>query len=180
MSGKRYGMVVDTRRCVGCNACVIACKTENDLPEEVYRDWIVMETRGVFPDLTQEIRSERCMHCTDAPCVNACPTGASHVEDGGIVMVTTDKCTGCKACIAACPYEARSVHPSGYVDKCTFCLHRVTRGEQPACAATCPTKALTFGDLNDPDSEAAQLLRSRAHKVLKPELGTKPNVFYLT
>ena len=180
MSTKRYGMVVDTKRCVGCNACVIACKTENEVPEEVFRDWIVVETRGVFPDLSQEIRSERCMHCTDAPCVSACPTGASHFEDGGIVMVSREKCTGCKACIASCPYEARSVHPEGFVDKCTFCLHRVTKGEQPACAATCPTKALTFGDLNDPDSEAARLLRSRKHKVLKPELGTNPNVFFLS
>lgn len=175
----RYGMTVDTRRCVGCNACVIACKTENKLPEQVYRDWIVVETRGVFPHLSQEIRSERCMHCTDAPCVSACPTGASHIEDGGIVMVSQEKCTGCKACIAACPYEARSIHPDGFADKCTFCLHRVQRGQLPACVETCPTKALTFGDLDDPDSDVAKVLHERRSKVLRPELGTNPNVHFL-
>lgn len=175
----RYGMTVDTRRCVGCNACVIACKTENKLPEQVYRDWIVVETRGVFPHLSQEIRSERCMHCTDAPCVSACPTGASHIEDGGIVMVSQEKCTGCKACIAACPYEARSIHPDGFADKCTFCLHRVQRGQLPACVETCPTKALTFGDLDDPDSDVAKVLHERRSKVLKSELGTNPNVHFL-
>lgn len=176
---KRYGMVVDTRRCVGCNACVIACKTENNLPEEVFRDWIVVETRGAFPNLSQEIRSERCMHCSDAPCVTACPTGASHYEDGGIVMVSVEKCTGCKACIAACPYDARSINPEGFADKCTFCLHRVAKGELPACVGVCPTKSLVFGDLNDPESEAAKLIESRKHKVLKPELGTNPNVIFL-
>jgi Fe-S-cluster-containing dehydrogenase component len=112
--------------------------------------------------------------------VTACPTGASHVSDGGTVLVDPDKCTGCKACIAACPYGARYVHPSaGHVDKCTFCLHRVRRGEQPACAEICPTSALVFGDLADPQSAVAERLRSREHKVLKPEAGLEPNVFFL-
>ena len=177
---KRFAMVIDTRRCVGCNACVIACKTENGLPEGNYRNWVTVETRGVFPDLSQEIRSERCMHCSDAPCVEACPTGASHYADGGAVLVTEEKCTGCKACIAACPFEARSIRPEGYADKCTFCLHRVAKGKLPACVETCPTRALTFGDLLDPDSEVSRLLRTRKYKVLEPEMGTEPNLYYLT
>jgi len=172
-------MTVDTRRCVGCNACVLGCKAENALPEDGFRDWITTETRGTFPDLSMEIRSERCNHCSDPPCVSACPTGASHISEGGTVLVDPHKCTGCKACIAACPYNARYVHSDGYVDKCTFCLHRVERGEQPACVSNCPTKALTFGDLNDPDSEVAQLRRSRSHKTLQPELGLEPNVYFL-
>lgn len=176
---KRYAMTVDTRRCVGCNSCVIACKQENRVAQGATRDWIVTETKGVFPTLFQEIRSERCNHCSKAPCVSACPTGASHTSDGGIVLVNHDKCTGCKACIGACPYEARYVHPDGYVDKCTFCIHRVKKGLLPACVTTCPTRALRFGDLSDPESEVSQLLRSRKFKVLKPETGAKPNLYFL-
>jgi tetrathionate reductase subunit B len=180
MTRKRYAMAVDTRRCVGCNACVISCKTENALPHGGFRDWIVQEVSGKFPDLAMEIRSERCNHCGDPSCVDACPTGASHVAEGGVVAVATDKCTGCKACIAACPYGARYVHPEGHVDKCTFCLHRVTKGGKPACVETCPTRSLTFGDLADPSSAVAQLVERRRHKVLKPEQGNEPHVFFLS
>jgi Fe-S-cluster-containing dehydrogenase component len=175
----RLAMAVDTRRCVGCNACVIACKTENALPEGCFRDWIAEEVSGTFPDLTMQIRSERCNHCEVAPCVSACPTGASHVGDGGAILVTAGKCTGCKACIASCPYGARSLHPAGHVDKCTFCLHRVLAGKQPACTEICPTRALTFGDLHDPASPVARLLARRRHLVLQPGAGTSPHVFYL-
>lgn len=176
---KRYAMTVDTRRCVGCNACVLSCKAENDLPEDGYRDWIVTETRGRFPELTQQIRSERCNHCEHPPCVDACPTGASHVHDGGTVLVDAGKCTGCKACIAACPYGARYVHTDGHVDKCTFCLHRVWRGEQPACVEVCPTSALAFGDAADSRSEVARKRAERPGKVLKEEAGLEPQVFFL-
>jgi Fe-S-cluster-containing dehydrogenase component len=175
----RYVMTVDTRRCVGCNACVIACKEENRLPPGAFRDWITTETRGVFPHLAQEIRSERCNHCSDAPCVRVCPTGASHVGPGGTVQVSPAKCTGCSACIASCPYDARFINAQGTADKCTFCLHRVKRGLMPACAAACPSRALTFGDVDDPTSDVARLLRERRHKVNKPEAGTHPNVYFL-
>jgi len=176
---KRYAMTVDMRRCVGCAACVLACKTENDVPEGYARDWIVHTIRGRFPDLTQEIRSERCMHCANPPCVSACPTGSSFIAEGGVVLVDPRRCTGCKACVASCPYDARYVHPEGHVDKCTFCVHRVRRGEDPACVTVCPTRALTFGDRYDPESEVATQLRARRWKVLHPEAGTEPNVFFL-
>jgi Fe-S-cluster-containing dehydrogenase component len=172
-------MTVDTKRCVGCNACVLACKAENALPEDGFRDWITTETRGEFPTLHQEIRSERCNHCERPPCVSACPTGASHVNKGGTVLVTHAKCTGCKACIAACPYDARYIHPAGYADKCTFCLHRIDRGRLPACVELCPTKALVFGDLNDAGSPVRQLLRSRPAKTLQTERGLSPHVYFL-
>lgn len=179
-NGKRFAMVVDTRRCVGCSACVLACKAENEVPDGYARDWIVTELRGTFPNLQSEIRSERCMHCEEPPCVDVCPTGASHVAEGGVVLVHHEMCTGCKACIGACPYDARYVHPEGFVDKCTFCYHRTADGGQdPACVAVCPTRALTFGDLNDPDSEVSGLLRTRGYHVLHPEAGTEPNVFFL-
>lgn len=175
----RYAMVIDTKRCVGCADCVVACKTENNVPEGYCRDWIVQDIQGAFPDVQMEIRSERCNHCENAPCVRCCPTGASHIEEGGIVLVEHDKCTGCKACIAACPYGARYVHPDGYVDKCTFCVHRLREGLLPACVEVCPTKAMHFGDLDDPKSEVSKLLKSRRHHSLIPEAGTKPKIFYL-
>jgi len=177
----RFGMVIDTRKCVGCMDCVAACKTENNVPEGYNRDWIAEETRGEFPTVHLEIRSERCNHCANPPCVHCCPTGASHVhERGGVVLVTHAECIGCKACLAACPYDARFIHPDGYADKCTFCIHRVEKGLDPACVSVCPTHCMHFGDLDDPLSEVSRLLRSREHHTLLPEAGTKPRIYFLT
>ncbi len=176
----RYGMVIDTRRCVGCMDCVVACKTENQVPEGFNRDWVTAETTGRYPSPHLDIRSERCNHCDRPPCVGCCPTGASHVElPGHVVLVTPEKCIGCKACLASCPYDARFVHPDGYADKCTFCLHRVKEGLDPACVSVCPTRCMTFGDLDDPDSEASRLLASRRHYALKPSAATQPRIHYL-
>lgn len=176
----RYGMVIDTTKCVGCQDCVIACETENNVPEGYCRDWITTEAKGKFPTVQLEMRTERCNHCTDAPCVSCCPTGASHYHDvGGIVLVTHNECIGCKACIASCPYDARYVHPEGYIDKCTFCIHRVEKGQDPACVSVCPTHCMYFGDLEDLNSEVSKLLKSRKYHSLIPEAGTKPNIFYL-
>lgn len=177
---RRWAMAVDTRKCVGCQTCVLSCKAENGVPAEGFRCWISTETRGTYPNLAMTIWSQRCMHCADAPCVSACPTGASHYGAGRTVQVDRDLCTGCKACIASCPYDARYVHPDGFADKCTFCIHRVEKGLQPACATQCPTKAIHFGDAGDPDSDLSKLLRERRATVLRPEAGTEPNVYFLT
>jgi len=177
----RYAMVIDTKLCIGCADCVVACKTENEVPEGYCRDWITEATSGTFPDLSLEYRSERCNHCESPPCVYACPTGASFQDhDSNVTLVDPDLCTGCKSCIAACPYDARFVMPEGYVSKCTFCIHRVREGLDPACVSACPTHCMHFGDLNDPQSEVSRLLRTRNHKVIAPEAGTEPNVYYLT
>ena len=177
----RFGMVIDTLKCVGCMDCVVACKTENNVPEGYNRDWIVQAVQGEFPNLKMEIRSERCNHCDNPPCVTSCPTGASHVHEfGKVVLVTKEECIGCKACIASCPYDARFIHPDGYADKCTFCIHRVEKGLDPACVAVCPTRAMSFGDLDDPNSTVNKLLASRTHHTLLPEAGTQPRIFYLT
>ena len=177
----RFGMVIDTVRCVGCMDCVVACKTENQVPEGFNRDWIAYDVTGTFPTLHMEIRSERCNHCDNPPCVSCCPTGASHVHAvGAVVLVDADKCIGCKGCVASCPYGARFIHPDGYADKCTFCIHRVEQGLQPACVAVCPTRCMHFGDLDDPNSDVSTLLASRNHHVLMPDAGTKPRIYYLT
>lgn len=180
MSKERFAIAVDTRRCVGCNACVLSCKAENGVALGDFRCWIATETRGTYPDLTMEIRAERCNQCANAPCVTNCPTGASYIGRGGIVLVDKALCTGCKACMASCPYDARFIHAGGYADKCTFCLHRVSNGAAPACVLTCPTKARTFGDLDDRRSELARTVAARNGQPDKPEAGTRPKVFYLS
>jgi len=176
----RYGMAIDTRKCVGCMDCVVACKTENQVPAGEARDWIAYETAGAFPTLRMEIRSERCNHCDRPPCVACCPTGASHVaQPGHVVLVTPGACIGCKACLASCPYDARFVHPDGYADKCTFCLHRVNGGLEPACVSVCPSRCFTFGDLDDPNSAISRTLASRRGHTLLPAAGTGPRIVYL-
>ena len=175
----RYVMTIDQKLCVTCNACVIACKTENEVPEGKARCWTAQVRAGKFPNLSLETRSERCNHCVNAPCVTACPTRASHHAEGGIVLVDKDKCVGCKVCILACPYEVRYSHPAGHVEKCTFCAHRAWEGKTTACAEVCPTGAITFGDLEDRQSKVSRLLRERKFKVLKPHEETKPTVFFL-
>lgn len=175
----RYAMAIDTRLCVGCMNCVVACKTENEVPHGFDRDWITETVLGAFPAPRLEIRSERCNHCEAPPCVSCCPTGASHQREDGIVMVAKTKCIGCKACIAACPYDSRFVHPDGYVSKCTYCNHLVEQGLDPACVSSCPTRCMHFGDLDDPATRISELLRTRSHHSLLPETGCRPRGFYL-
>ncbi len=175
----RYAMAIDTRKCVGCSDCVVACQTENDVPNGFCRDWVKEVVDGTYPNVSIELRSERCNHCANSPCVRCCPTGASHFEEGGIVLVEHNKCIGCGACIESCPYEARYSHPDGYVDKCTFCIHRVRQGNDPACVSVCPTRCMYFGDLEDPNSKLVNVLKNRKFKSLAPEAGTQPQIFYL-
>jgi len=175
----RYAMAIDTLKCVGCSDCVVACQTENDVPIGFCRDWVVEVTDGTYPSLTLENRSERCNHCANAPCVRCCPTGASHITEEGVVLVTHSKCIGCAACITSCPYDARYIHPDGYVDKCTFCYHRLKDGLLPACVSVCPTKCMYFGDVENPESSISQVLKNRKWKQLIPEAGTEPKLYFL-
>ncbi len=177
---KRFGMAVDTVRCVGCSACAVSCKTENGVPLGYTRRWVSKVTTGRFPDLLQRVWSDSCKHCDRPPCVSCCPTGASHVDERtGTTQVYKERCTGCKACIASCPYEARYVLPAGYIDKCTLCVHRLEAGEATACEAVCPTSAILVGDLGDPESGLSRALRQRHSTVQKPEAGTAPRFFLL-
>jgi Fe-S-cluster-containing dehydrogenase component len=178
----RFGMVIDTRRCVGCMDCVVACQTENGVPLGQRRDWVVTEERGAFPKVAIEIRSERCNMCDNPPCVPVCPTGASHVSEfGKLVLVTERDCIKCNLCVGACPYGARFMNrDTGFADKCTFCVHRLKAGLEPACVSVCPTHAMHFGDLDDPNGKLQQLLAVNKHRVLQPEKNTRPRIHYLT
>lgn len=175
----RYGMAIEINKCVGCADCVVACQTENNVPIGYSRDWIMEKVEGHYPDLNLHFESQRCNHCIDTPCVRTCPTGASFVLDGGIVRVTAVECIGCGACIESCPYDARFFHPDGYVDKCTFCEHRVKEGLNPACVSVCPTECMHFGDIDNPASAISKLIAARDDFTILPEAGTAPQVFYL-
>lgn len=176
----RYAMAIDLKRCIGCQACVVACKAENEVPAGHYRLRMRETVVGEFPTLQGEFRLEQCFHCENAPCVQVCPTGATFQTEDGLVLVDSSKCTGCKACVTACPYNMRYVHPNGYVDKCTFCNHRLEQGQMPACVETCPTGARVFGDL-DEAGNPVQTAIDTAEKadVFRPETGAGPKLFYL-
>ena len=213
-----WGMVIDTRRCVGCEACVIACKIENRTPPGVYYTIVTKEPLPGARNDRPVFMTKPCFHCDEPPCLPVCPVNATYKRDtDGIVVVDYDRCIGCRYCIAACPYSARyydfgddyvlsplagetvspeykqyrprvpGSSPVGNVRKCTFCLHLQDEqgeydrdeGRWPACAKTCPGHAIIFGDLDDPESEVATILRERNAVRLKEDLGTEPSVFYL-
>jgi len=177
---KNFGMIIDTRVCVGCSACVYACKAENGIPEGYCRDWVVQETNGEFPALTMENRSERCQHCDNAPCVTYCPTGASHYDENGTVQINRSICTGCKACMAACPYDARYVHPDGFIDKCSLCKHRIEKGLKTACVSICPTESLHLVDFDNMTTEDKAMLRGKDVYRQKEHAGTEPRLYWIS
>lgn len=177
---KRYGLAIDARKCIDCEACVVACRAENGVPLAHSRNWINEERRGAWPKLLAAFEPEQCHHCTDPACVRVCPTGASRQRPDGIVVVDQADCVGCRYCIVACPYDARFFREDrGVVEKCDLCAHRVDRGEIPACVETCPSKARIFGDFNDPSGKIHETLAKRNYRVKKPEAGTGPQIFYL-
>ncbi len=239
-------MVIDLQKCVGCGACAIACKTENNTQDRKNGqsfNWadFIHEESGKFPKMEHTTRPVLCNHCSDALCVEACPVDpkAMFKTKDGITMHNDERCIGCRACQEECPYSKETVeigewgvisfnefdedthafyrdssetikactasgsefskrtralpphrtkysHPdyddvrrAGVVEKCIFCDHRVNKGELPYCVVSCPAGARTFGDIGNPRSEVSKLLKKHKATVLKPEAGTKPNVYYI-
>ncbi|MFH7319335.1 4Fe-4S dicluster domain-containing protein [Desulfurivibrio sp. D14AmB] len=244
----QYAMVIDLQKCTGCGACALACKTGNNTASYnngQTHNWADYqpEVKGTFPNTKYTMRPVLCNHCTNAPCVDACPVTpkAMFKTPEGITMHNDERCIGCRLCQQACPYsqmevpansEAYSVisynkagspyqpifadkselvpgittsgaelaakvgsvpphrtaysHPDyqdvrrgGITEKCIFCEHRVKKGQPPNCVEACPSQARAFGDISDPSSEVARLIKKYKPSVLKPEAGTKPNVFYI-
>jgi molybdopterin-containing oxidoreductase family iron-sulfur binding subunit len=196
-------MVIDLRRCIGCNACTIACKQQKGTPPGIFYSHVNIYETGVYPQARLAALPVLCNHCADPACANVCPVGATQKQANGIVTVDPNKCIGCRYCQAACPYDVRQFVPSntkgyfpdkgltayekvmypqhqtGTVEKCDFCQDRVAQGLFPACVLTCPAKARFFGDLDDPNSEVSKLIVANNAQPLKAEAGTQPNVYYI-
>jgi molybdopterin-containing oxidoreductase family iron-sulfur binding subunit len=218
-------MVIDLDKCTACQACVIACKAENNIPfsspDEAGKNrvisWmtILPMTEGEYPDIRVRYVPRPCMHCDRPPCVKVCPVGATYKNNEGLIAQVYTQCIGCRYCTNNCPYTVKyfnwfkpewpkemekylnpdvSIRTKGVVEKCSFCHHRLQKAKDkaaaqnrpleqgdyiPACAQTCPTEAISFGDLDDPRSTVSQLVRSPRVFRLLEELGTEPKVYYL-
>ena len=197
VTGKvRWGMLIDSNKCkTGCNKCVQACETENGLKRtgrpDIDAQWIRKVTLKQKQTGHTTSLPMLCQHCAEPPCVDVCPTGASFKRADGIVLVDKHICIGCRYCMMACPYKARSfIHEDlsdqkahaprgkGTVESCTFCVHRVDKGESPACVSACDEGAMTFGDMNDPASEISQRLREVQSTEIRGDLGLNLGVRY--
>ncbi|MEY8314660.1 4Fe-4S dicluster domain-containing protein [Adlercreutzia muris] len=201
----KLGIAIDLERCVGCHTCANACKMQNNVPTGMLWNRVLTEgcdvidgAVGAYPNLTRTYLPLACQHCENAACLRACPTGATYKDEMGRVEIDYDKCIGCRMCMAACPYNARSfnweepvrdvdfsygdgavpVRSKGVAEKCTLCKERTDRGEEPRCVQCCPLDARIFGDLDDPNSEVSKVIVERKARVLLEEQGTRPQVFY--
>ncbi len=180
MSKKRYGFLIDLRRCIGCHTCSVACKSENNVPLGVWRSWVKQIAKGEYPNTSLSFLPLLCNNCEDPICVTVCPTYASQKREDGIVTIDPHLCIGCRYCMAACPYAVRFINPHFNIcQKCDWCVHRVEKGIPPACVDACPAGARLFGDLNDPESEISKQIATHNVSVLKPIMGTKPQTYYI-
>ncbi len=196
---------INLRRCIGCNTCAVACKMQNNVPDGMLWNRVLTEgceqfdgAEGVYPHLTRTYLPLACQHCENPACERVCPTGATYKDDMGRVEIDYDKCIGCRMCMAACPYNARTFNwaepafvpdfaygdgqverrERGVAEKCTLCKERTDRGEEPRCVQCCPLDARIFGDLDDPNSEVSKVIVERKARVLLEEQGTRPQVYY--
>lgn len=175
-----YGFVIDNRKCIGCHACTVACKSEHDVPVGVNRTWVKYVEKGLYPNTRRTFSVNRCNHCADAPCIKICPVGALYMRDDGIVDFDNRRCVGCKACTQACPYNAIYIDPETRTTaKCNYCAHRIDIGLKPACVNVCPEQAIIAGDINDSATEISMLIARKQVQVRKPEKGTLPKLFYI-
>jgi molybdopterin-containing oxidoreductase family iron-sulfur binding subunit len=232
MANEKWGMVIDVDKCTGCQACVVACQSENNVPintEEMFQrrraiQWIRIERywEGEFPDVKARFIPILCQHCGDAPCEPVCPVFATYHNEEGLNVQVYNRCIGTRFCANNCPYHVRffnfwepewpdsllnqlnpdvTIRSRGIMEKCTFCVQKIRRttreadrdGKEvedgsrelnPACVNACPTDALVFGDIHNPDSKVSKLREKemaehgRGYRLLEG-LGTEPNVLYL-
>ncbi len=203
LSSMEWGYIVDTTRCIGCGACVRACKMENGVPDSYYRTWVERYEIGedeevqvdspdgainsFHPRAKQDVPPAKaffvpkiCNHCRNSACTQVCPTCASYHSPDGVVLIDRKRCVGCGYCVQACPYGCRYIsHPPGTADKCTLCYHRIHKGLAPACVQACPREARLYGNLKDPESRIRKILNQRRYYLLKPDLGTNPKCYYI-
>ena len=217
----RLGMAIDLQRCFGCQTCAAACKVANNNPKDLVYNIVYTKTDedystlgincltgavsndvagGTYENPILSFLPMQCQHCSNPACVDVCPTGASQIDENGVVFVESDLCIGCQSCITACPYtgvrtliakepeyyldvvmgEADApAHVVGTVEKCTFCRNLLDRDEVPACMQLCPGRARYWGDLDDPESEISKAIAGRETMKLFENAGTDPNCIYL-
>ena len=163
--GKQYGFYLDLDRCIQCHACEVACKAYNDIEPGITWRRVVGMWAGHYPNLIHRTISFSCMHCGNPSCMDVCPAEAitKRTEDG-IVVVDRDKCTGCKACADACPFDVPQFGQDGTMQKCNLCVDRLAESKQPVCIQTCPSEALKFGFLEKLSERASvQQLAGSTH-----------------
>lgn len=201
----RLAMAINRRRCIGCSTCALSCKMSNNVPDGMLWNRVLNEgvdtydgAKGTYPNLSRRYLPLACQHCDNPACRRVCPTGATYTDDCGRVEIDYDKCIGCRMCMAACPYNARTfnwaepvrdtgfnygeaavpVRPRGVMEKCTLCKERADRGDVPMCVQNCPVEARIYGDLDDPESDVSRAIRENDGYVLLEEKGTRPKVHY--
>jgi molybdopterin-containing oxidoreductase family iron-sulfur binding subunit len=203
LAGRRWGMVIDLNRCsADCDACTVACREENNVAFYGDARWdihwirkVTIESKDPTSETVQSLPL-LCNHCEDPPCALVCPVQATYKREDGIVIVDHHRCIGCRYCMVACPYNARFFNyreneewpnkklprrSHGVAESCNFCAHRVDDGGIPACVEACQKKtgALSFGDMNDPESDVSRLIAEHPVKGLREDLGTEPKVLYI-
>ncbi len=203
----RFAMLIDLTRCIGCDACTVACKQENGTPLDTFFARVLNVETGRYPQVKRLYIPVLCNHCDDAPCLKSCPNKAIIRRKDGLVLVDQDRCRGTGACVTACPYGNIVLHKSedwylnedepyerdfvkprlkpNVARKCTYCAHRIDEGLNPACVVACPTTARIFGDLEDKDSDISTYIETEKRETkrepfhLLPEAGTQPAGMYL-
>ncbi len=201
-SKHEYLYLVDVSKCIGCGSCVRACERENNVPKHYFRTWIEryhvsrhgqvfvdspnggrdgFDPKVIDADVTKSFFVPKlCNHCTNTPCAQLCPVGASFVSPDGLVLVDEDRCIGCSYCVQACPYGSRFIHPETHIaSKCTLCCHRISKGMTTACIQNCPTGARRLGDSKKLGDEVSEIIATSNVRLLKPELHTEPKCFYI-
>ena len=180
----QLGLVIDQERCIGCEACTVACKNENQGSVGFMR----VQTQnaaakavpvGTFPELRMTFMPLVCNHCDQPPCVDVCPVDAIEKRRDGIVILDRNTCDGCEACLDACPYSAISMDDEKEkAEKCNLCSHRIDKGLEPFCVVCCEGQAIHFGNLNDGEGTAGRLANQATSFQRVDEQGIGPSVYY--